>query len=485
MTQLTATDHSQDQRRPLVVDLDGTLLRSDCLWESAFQFLRQHPLEMWRLPLWLREGKARLKAGIAQRVDLDVESLPYNESLLSDLRTQRAAGRQLILATATHEKYAAAIADHLDLFDEVMASDATVNLSGTNKRDALIARFGERGYDYVGDSRADLPVWSAASHGILIEPDDSVAAAARDATEVIDVTPRAPKTQTARRLLTAMRPHQWLKNLLLFVPLIMAHQLSNAPSLVQAVVAFVAFSLCASSVYLLNDLLDLPDDRRHHSKRLRPFAAGDIDPVVGVFAVPGLLLGAFMLALFLPWEFVAMLAIYYTSTLAYSLHIKRLALFDVLLLAGLYTIRIISGAAAVNVAPSFWLLAFSMFFFLSLAIVKRVVELRTLKRNDESETSGRGYAISDLDMMSQFGTASGFVAVLVLALYVNSGDVLMLYERPQFIWLLCPIVLYLVMRIWLLARRDELHEDPVVFVMRDRQSLCLVALGAALLWLAI
>ena len=474
-----------EARRPLAVDLDGTLLRSDCLFESLFGLLRQQPLAVLRLPLWLARGKAFFKARIAERVDLDVATLPYNTSLLAELKRQRERRECIVLATASNRRYAEQIAAHLEVFDDVMASDESLNLAGGAKRDQLVARFGAGGFDYAGNSRDDLVVWAAAGDAILVDPPAGLAEEARRQANVAEVHPGPPGPEIRQRLVRAMRPHQWLKNLLLFVPLLMAHQLGDALSFSRAVAAFLSFGLCASSVYLLNDLLDLPEDRRHPSKRNRPFAAGTLPIRYGAIGVPVLLVCAFTIAAFLPWQFLGMLAVYYVSTLAYSLLLKQIALVDVLLLAGLYTIRIIAGAAAVAVPLSFWLLAFSMFFFLSLAMVKRVVELRTLERNDQQHAAGRGYSTADLDVLSQFGNSSGFVAVLVLALYINSDGVQRMYAQPELIWLLCPIVLYLIMRVWLLARRDELHDDPVVFVMRDAQSLALAVAGAVLLWFAI
>ncbi len=276
-----------------------------------------------------------------------------------------------------------------------------------------------------------------------------------------------------------------MKNLLIFVPLLMAHRVNEPVLIGQAILAFLTFSLCASSVYLLNDLMDLPDDRKHPTKRYRPFAAGTISIVNGAMLIPGLLVAAFALASFLPVEFIGVLGFYYAITLAYSLRLKQAALVDVLTLGGLYTIRIIAGAAAVSVMPSFWLLAFSMFFFLSLALVKRFTELLTMQQQGQSNSFGRGYSATDLETLSQFGSASAYMAVLVLALYLNSEAVRDLYTHPEVIWLLCPLLLYMISRIWLLARRDELHEDPVVFVIQDRRSQWLTVIGAIILWLAI
>jgi 4-hydroxybenzoate polyprenyltransferase len=389
-----------------------------------------------------------------------------------------------VLATASNERFAEAVALQLGIFQDVVASTALLNLSGHRKLERLQELFGADGFDYAANAMVDLPLWEAAHSVLLVNPERGVRAAAERQGEVKHVfDDRTGKP--LQHYLAAVRLHQWLKNLLVFIPLLMAHQLGDPRLVGQALIAFLAFGLCASSVYLLNDLLDLPDDRQHPAKRWRPFAAGSISIAAGALLMPALLVSAFSVALLLPIEFLGVLALYYAVTLAYSLKLKRAALVDVLTLAGLYTIRIIAGAAAVSVVPSFWLLAFSMFLFLSLALVKRFTELRAMQQEDRTTLSGRGYRTSDLEALSQFGSASAYGAILVLALYINSEAVRDLYTHPQVIWLLCPLLLYMVTRIWLLARRDQLDEDPVVFLIRDRRTQWLSGIGAILLWLAI
>ncbi len=469
--------------RPLCVDLDGTLLRTDLLVESAFALLKRNILYLFLLPVWLLKGKAHLKQRIADRVDLDVGLLPYHDTFLAHLEREHGKGRRLILATASNEKFAEAVALHLGIFDQVLASDRSTNLSGGRKLEYLQRLFGAGGFDYAGDAMVDLPLWQQARQALLVNPRPGV----QGAVERQGGTPTVFDDREGhpfKRYLKALRIHQWLKNLLLFVPLLMAHRFAEPVLVGQALLAFLVFGLCASSVYLLNDLLDLPDDRRHPIKRRRPLAAGSISIVHGVMLIPALLVAAFSLALLLPTEFLTVLGLYYCITLAYSLRLKRAAVVDVLTLAGLYTIRIIAGAAAVLVDASFWLLAFSMFLFLSLALLKRFTELLTLEQQGVSAAIGRGYITADLETLSSFGSASAYMAVLVLAFYINSDAVRDLYSRPEIIWLLCPLLLYPMTRIWLLARRGRLHEDPVVFVILDRHSQGLAVVGALLLWLA-
>ncbi|MGD8911945.1 MAG: UbiA family prenyltransferase [Candidatus Thiodiazotropha sp.] len=473
-----------DVLRPLVIDLDGTLIRTDLLVESVFALLKRNILFVFLLPIWLFKGKAHLKHEIAIRTDIDTRLLPYHDEFLDYLKAEHLAGRRLVLATASNEKFAEAIALNLGVFHEVLASNATVNLSGRRKLERLRELFGDHGFDYAANAMVDLPLWEAAHSALLVNTERGVKEAAERKSQIAHVFDDRDGGPL-KRYLKALRLHQWLKNLLVFIPLLMAHRFGEPLLVGQALFAFLAFGLCASSVYLLNDLLDLPDDRQHPTKRYRPFAAGSISILNGALLIPGLLIAAFAIALLLPIEFVGVLALYYAVTLAYSLRLKRAALVDVLTLAGLYTIRIIAGAAAVSVVPSFWLLAFSMFLFLSLALVKRYTELLTMQQQERTKSSGRGYTMIDLETLSQFGSASAYMAILVLALYINSEAVRDLYTHPEVIWLLCPLLLYLVTRIWLLARRDELHEDPVIFVIRDRRSQRLAGVGAILLWLAV
>ncbi|WP_226859357.1 UbiA family prenyltransferase [Acidithiobacillus albertensis] len=283
----------------------------------------------------------------------------------------------------------------------------------------------------------------------------------------------------------ALRVHQWLKNILVFIPMLLAHQISNVSLWANGLLAFISFSLCASSVYLLNDLLDLSADRLHPRKRLRPFASGELSMVQGIALIPLLLLAAFTIAaLWLPTDFVIVLVVYYLLTVSYSFWLKAVVLLDALLLAGLYTIRIIGGMAATQIGPSFWLLTFSIFLFFSLALIKRYSELLALKQRGQLTTHGRGYHVEDLVMLMGFGVACGFMAVLVSALYINSDKVKVLYQHPAFLWLVSPILLYWISRIWLIAHRGGMHDDPVVFAAKDKGSWAVAAVIGGLLWLA-
>jgi 4-hydroxybenzoate polyprenyltransferase len=471
---------------PLVVDLDGTLLRSDLLVESAVLFLRESPQHFWMPFLWLAQGKAVLKQRLAQATKIDVSSLPFSPEVLALIREARDAGRKVVLATASDQKLADAVAAQLGLFDEVLASDGTRNLSAERKRDVLIERFGEGGFDYVGNAHDDLPILAAARKGFLIDPQARVERRAKRLNTPLDVLNAGGEGRWITWL-KALRLHQWLKNLLIFVPLLASHQITDPLLLWKGVLAFVFFGLCASSVYLLNDLFDLPEDRQHPVKRERPFASGRLSVKAGLVMVPVLLVSAFLGAvLLLPLEFVGILAMYYLLTLAYSLDLKRRMIVDVMTLAALYTIRVIAGGAAFGLILTFWILAFSMFVFLSLAMVKRYAELHAAAELGRlGQTPGRGYRPSDMSMVAVLGAVSGYLAVLVLALYIHDEGTVHLYAHPETIWLAVPLLLFWISRVWMLAHRGQMNEDPLLFAVRDRVSVVVGLLFALVFWSAI
>ncbi|WP_250481568.1 MULTISPECIES: UbiA family prenyltransferase [unclassified Caballeronia] len=471
--------------KPIVVDLDGTLIHSDILVESGFAFLRSSPQKFFKPLLWLSSGgKSVLKSRLAEHVSIDVATLPYNTQVVNWLKDMRAGGRTIALATASHESFAHRIAEHLGIFDRVFATDERVNLSAHRKRDRLVAEYGEKGFDYVGNSHDDMSVWAAADRAYVVNPHAGVVRAASKHDNVEQVFENRPPT--LKVWAKSLRLHQWLKNVLIFVPLLAGHQLKSPAAIESAVIAFFAFGLCASSVYLLNDLLDLQDDRQHPVKRRRPLAAGTMPLAWGMALCPVLLAAAFSIALtFLSWKFNAVLLGYYVLTLAYSLALKRQVMIDVVVLAALYTTRIVAGAAAIHVPLTFWLLAFSMFAFLSLALVKRYTELHAMMKSGREGARGRGYLASDLAIVSSLGTSSGYISVLVLALYIQDERTTVLYRHPQYIWMVCPLMLYWFSRTWVITHRGRMNDDPIVFAARDRMSLVVVALCGFAFWLAI
>ena len=467
----------------LCVDLDGTLVKSDTLHDSALAVARHHPAALLKLPGWLLQGKAALKHHLAGLIKLDVAHLPYNRELLQYLEQQHAAGRPIYLATAADADTAHRIADHLGLFTGVLASDGKLNLAGKNKLAAFRSQFGDN-FSYIGNATPDLTLLQNCKEPMVANPTPGLRAALRKAR----ITPVHTFSETASPLkawLKAIRLHQWAKNVLIFLPLILAHL--RAPGLiVGAAVAFLSFGLCASATYIVNDLLDLEADRQHPSKRRRPFASGDLSALAGVAVVAVFLAASLALALLVPYviaaispsssllfphKFLVWLGIYFVTTLAYSLRLKRAVLVDVIVLSGLYTIRILAGSAATGVGVSTWLAGFSIFFFLSLAFVKRFAELENLRERGGATAGGRGYHVADIEQLRSFGSASGYASVVVLTLYISNLDAAQLYQHTNRLWLLVPVLLLWISRLWLTASRGELNEDPVVYAITDRRSL--------------
>lgn len=468
---------SEKNAIPLAVDLDGTLIATDLLWEGLFILLKKNPLYLFLVPVWLAGGPARLKLAIANRIDIDPTALPYRDALVERLRIEHGEGRRIVLATGTPRKFAEAIAAHLGFFDHVLATDGPHNLTSARKREALVAAYGDGAFDYAGNSRHDLKVFDAARAAIVVAPDRQAARwqARHDAETVA-----APRP-TVRTFLRMLRVHQWLKNVLIAVPAVLAHQYFNPGVIRDCALAFVSFSAVASAIYIVNDFFDLALDRKHPTKRNRPFASGVLSIPFGLLSIALLLAVGIAAGMMINAQFMAVLGGYMVVTTAYSLSLKRMLLVDVLTLAGLYTMRVLAGAAATQIDVSFWLLAFSIFFFLSLALVKRYVELRSSGLTPGERIAGRGYRAEDEEIVAQAGMASAFSSALVLALYMNSPSVKELYPHPWMIWPLPPIVLYLTMRVWILARRGEMHDDPVVFIIRDWRSQIVILIGALLL----
>lgn len=467
-----------DSLVPLCVDLDGTLIATDLLWESLIGMIRKRPMDAARLPFWLLEGRATLKRRIAERVALDVQTLPYRAEVIDFLKDEKTLGRRLVLATAADRRLAERVAAHLGLFDEVIATDDGRNLKGREKLAALQERFGASGFDYLGDSPADLPIWEGAREALLVRTSRDMerrAAAVRPPSRVFEGGRGGPKA-----LFKALRPHQWAKNVLVFVALIAGHQIFQLDLLLRSGLAFLAFCFAASAVYILNDLLDLEADRRHPRKRKRPFASGAASIPAGIAMVVALLGATTALAALLPLQFVGLLVLYLLLTTAYSTYLKRKVMIDVICLAGLYTLRILAGGAATSIVISPWLAAFSMFLFLSLAFAKRYTEL-SASAGPLDMIPGRGYLTSDIELIRSLGPTSGYLCVLVLCLYLNSPDVRVHYQRPEILWLACPLLLYWISRVWVLANRRLLDDDPVVFALRDRVSRIVGVLAALIL----
>ena len=461
---------------PLCVDLDGTLTRTDLLVESLLELLKRNPLYVFMCLRWLLRGKGYMKEQIAKRVSIDVDILPYNARLTEFLQTEQQGGRPLYLCTASNEQFAHQVARHFGIFDGVMASNGAHNLRGRNKAEALANRFGEQGFDYCGNDMTDVPVWKRA-HAAIVVGDQKIASAARKVnrqTILFDQAHTPIKT-----VVKAMRVYQWCKNVLVFLPLLASHQYTDSNAILHTVVAFLAFSFCASAVYLLNDMLDLDSDRRHIRKRNRPFASGEFSLANGMTLTAVLLVLSAALASTLSLKFGLVLCGYFAFTMAYSLYLKRMLLVDVFALAALYSARVLAGGAAVGVQLSYWLILLSVLVFLSLAMVKRYTELNAVLTQGKSVAAGRGYITDDMSILRSFGSAAGYTSALVLALYMNSPEMRVMYHHQGVLWVIFWLMLFWISWVWMAAFRGRMHDDPIVFALKDRVSLSVLALCVA------
>jgi 4-hydroxybenzoate polyprenyltransferase len=480
----------------LCVDLDGTLVKSDTLLDTVLVIARQKPSAILHIPGWIAQGRAAFKRHLTSTVEVDVEHLPYNQPLLEYLKAEHAQGRAIYLATAADRALAERVAEQVGIFAGVLASDGATNLAGGNKLAAFRAQFGDN-FCYIGNASPDVELLAACVCPMVANPTSSLRAGMKSKGTVPAAT-FLDTQSTLRSWLKAIRLHQWAKNVLIFVPLLLAHDW-NLTTFVGATVAFLSFGLCASSTYIVNDLLDIEADRRHPRKRRRPFAAGDLSAIQGVVAIVLLFLVAVALAVLLPkivrmvpggvqpnpYAFLGWLALYTATTLTYSMYLKRKLLLDVFVLSGLYTVRILAGSAATGIPMSAWLAGFSVFFFLSLAFVKRFSELEGLRERGGSVPSGRGYMVGDLEQLRALGTGSAYAAVVVMTLYINNPETNLLYQHPTRLWLVVPVLLLWLSQIWMLASRGQMHDDPVVFAITDKRSLLLGAMMAAVVWWAL
>lgn len=472
---------SADERRnlslgpshvPLVVDLDGTLTPTDTLVESAISALKAHPFDLLAWPAWLLRGKAFFKSKIASRGGFSAEHLPLRGDFHSFLNDQSIKGRRLILATAADERIADAVARRTGLFGAVLASNAHANLKGRHKLAAIQALVGTE-FCYAGDSNADLVIWRSAHSAILVNVSPRLKARLPEDVRIEkEFHPTRPGIAGWTK---ALRIHQWLKNSLLFVPLLTSFLFLDLTKLASVVVAFFAFSMAASATYVVNDLLDLDSDRTHPRKRFRPFASASIPITQGVAGAAALLLGAFALAFTVSGSFAATLLSYVVLTSAYSWVLKQYVLIDVLTLSMLYTLRILAGAVAIGVPTSPWLLAFSVFVFSSLALVKRCAELVSLQEDGQTATRGRDYRVSDQQVLTPLGVATAAAAVVVFGLYLSSAEVQAQYASPPLLWLVALGLIYWLGRLWIKTQRGEMHDDPLVFALRDHGSRVTIA----------
>ena len=466
-------------KTPLCVDLDGTLIKLDTLHQAVLLLIRQKPSTLFLLPQWIRKGRAFTKNEVARRQSLNVENLPYNNKLLSYIKSEKNKGRTIILVTASNYRTAEAVSKHLGCFDEVLSSSESMNLFGSVKRDILKEKYST--FDYAGDSISDLPVWAASRKKILVNPSRKTLKKQSSDLVIVDKDPVSqsiPKT---------LRVHQWIKNFLLFLPILLAHQLNKTFLITDAVFAFLAFSLAASAIYIINDLFDLEADQSHPRKKYRPFAAGNIQIIQGVFFSPLLLIGSIILSSFLPVSFLYIIFLYILLTSLYSVYFKQLFGWDVILLTILYNMRIIAGGSVTNTPISVWLLIFSILFFLALALVKRCIELKELSSNYRSNTNqrGRGYKVTHYNLLYKVGVITSISSIIVLVGYLLSNKVIQLYQFPFYLWLIIPLVAYWFLRLWKRVTQGNLHDDPLVFAITDIQTYITGILTILLVYFAL
>lgn len=482
MKEGSATADTSRSGVPLCVDLDGTLIRSDLLFEGLAGLAKAGFGPLFQASLWISKGKAGFKRELANSVAFEPSTLPYELRLLEFLRREKGQGRRLVLVTASDRIWAEKVAEHLAIFDEVMGSDGTTNLGGEAKARALVERFGERGFDYAGNGPADRPVWKMARRAIAVNAPAAVESGLRRDGNLADLFPRP--SLKLKTIVAAVRARQWIKNLLVFIPIVTAHKLQDAGILAAGALAFAAISLCASSIYLLNDLLDLDSDRRHPEKWRRPLASGTLAIPAAIVLSLLLMAAGLAISLRLPADAVKLIGVYLVATTAYSLFLKRRVLVDVFTLSLLYTLRVLLGGAATGLLLSPWFLAFSVFTFLSLAFCKRASELVRLKKSEMMEAPGRAYFTWDHLTVQSCGITSGYLAAIVLALYLQSDTVRRLYASPAWLWMIVPVFLYWISRIWILVNRGEMDEDPVLFATKDRVTWLTAVVSAAILALA-
>jgi 4-hydroxybenzoate polyprenyltransferase/phosphoserine phosphatase len=463
---------------PLVVDLDGTLTPTDTLAELVIELLKHSPLTLFMFPFWLLQGIAHFKARIAAQTRFSAATLPYRADVLQFLVEQKALGRMLVLATAAHESIARSVASHLGLFDHVMGSTATCNLKGKRKLAGIVQQVGEA-FVYAGDSQADLPIWLAAHAAVLVNVPTSLAKSVKNN---VLVEREFPVTRTRLKVWAkAIRVHQWVKNLLIFVPLITGFSFFNLASVVPVLLAFLAFSFAASATYIVNDLSDLNNDRAHARKRNRPFASCAISIASGIGAAMVLMISAFLIATQISTGFSVVLLTYVIITSAYTLRLKEYVLIDVLTLSVLYTIRIVAGAFAIGLTMSSWLLAFSVFMFLSLALVKRCSELMSLRASDLKSAKGRDYNTADLVILWPLGVGAALSSVVIFGLFISSSVTRERYATPEILWLVALGLIYWLGRLWIKTARGEMHDDPIVYALKNNGSrvtitICIAAM---------
>lgn len=475
------TTPSDKRDYPIFVDMDGTLVKTDVAHELLLQSMKSAG-KFFHLCKLVTAGFSHIKHYLASNTEFSVENLPYNSEVLSYIEEQKQAGRKIILATATDSIIAEQVAAHVAIFDDVISSTPGNNLKGKAKLTAIQSYVDGGEFEYIGDAKVDMPIWRAATTASFVGVSASARAQVSDKASH-GLVASSGKEGRIKSLLKAMRPHQWAKNALVFLPLIFSHTYNNLDAVIAALLTFVVFSLAASGIYLINDLLDIEADRAHAKKRKRPFAAGNLLPFDGVIASIILVTLPLLICInFLNAWVLAVVIVYLILTNVYSFYLKHFSTVDVVALTCLYTIRIIAGGVAIGAVLSPWLINFSLFFFLSLAYMKRYIELSNTKKN--GKIKGRNYDVGEMDVMQTTGIVNSGLAILTLSMYLNDQFVVEAYASPKVLWMILPLLMIWVYRAWLWVKRGKIDDDPVVFALKDRVSVVTVALGGVLVMFA-
>ena len=468
------------ENTPLFVDLDGTLLKTDILFEEILILLKRNIFYCLSLLFWLARGRAYLKFQLSKRVDMPVETLPVNTEFLKYLHMQKKENRELILISGSNQKAVDEVNNHMKLFDSTFGSDENINLTSRTKLKKIEMLTKGKPFSYAGNSREDTVIWNKASQAVIV----NCKVKTINSKKFKNALSFDPPEPALSQLLRSVRPHQWLKNLLVFIPLILSHQLSNTGLISDLLVTFISFSLCASSVYLMNDLFDLSHDRNHLTKFNRPFASGSLSVVTGLIAAPCLFVLVAITSFYLPINFLIIFFIYGLINFAYSFYLKNIFMLDVVILAFLYTLRIMAGAESIELQTTSWLLGFSFSLFLGLALVKRVAELFNIISAGKTKIEGRAYHKEHMNFLKYTGIFSSAIAIGIFAFYITDPKTTELYAEPLILWAIFPLISYLLFRIWKTALRGEMSEDPVLFALTDHIGQIIVACCGVILWLA-
>lgn len=459
-----------EDKSPLCVDLDGTLIKTDVMFESIVILLKYNPLNLFLIIFWLIKGRYYLKEKLIEKTKLDPNKIPINEEIIEYLKIERKNGRKILLVTAAMQEIANLYSDYFGLFDEAIGSKDGINLVGKNKASYLVQRFGEGGFDYIGDSKKDLYIWKYSRNSYIVNQTKNLIDKVKKHSNVLKTWNLIPEPKIIL-FFKQIRAYQWVKNLLIFLPVVLSHSL-NLKDYFLSFLAFVSFSLLSSSIYLINDIYDLDSDRNHPEKKYRPFALGYLNLLFVLKAFIILFLLSFVIALFVSPKFLLSIFIYLIFSLLYTYSFKKIPILDIVILSFLFTIRIYAGSFATNIAISEWLFSFSIFFFLSLSSLKRYIEL--IKMNDNSKLIGRAYNKEDSNLIKIIGVSTGLISILVYVLYINSSKVNSLYSNPEYLYFILLILIYWLLRLWFYSDKKTINYDPISFILKDKVSYILL-----------